>query len=45
MQETADLVTERDRDPAVGRSRHLCADYRRRPPDPDWDGISRMMTK
>ncbi|MDP1761140.1 MAG: hypothetical protein Q8L43_02865, partial [Deltaproteobacteria bacterium] len=32
-------------DPAVERLRQICQDYRRRPPDPDWDGISRMMTK
>ena len=32
-------------DPAVERLRQICADYRRRPPDPDWDGICRMMTK
>jgi adenylate cyclase len=32
-------------DPAVERLRQLCADYRRRPPGPDWDGICRMTTK
>ena len=32
-------------DPAVERLRQMCQDYRRQPPDPDWDGISRMMTK
>jgi adenylate cyclase len=32
-------------DPAVERLRTICQDYRRHPPDPDWDGISRMITK
>jgi hypothetical protein len=27
------------------RLRQTCEAYRKRPPDPDWDGISRMMTK
>jgi len=32
-------------DPAVARLRQICESYRRRPPDPDWDGVSIMMTK
>ena len=32
-------------DPAVDRLRQICQDYRRCPPDPDWDGICRMLTK
>ena len=32
-------------DAAVARLRQTCEAYLRDPPDPDWDGISRMMTK
>jgi len=32
-------------DPAVERLRTICQDYQAYPPDPDWDGISRMTTK
>lgn len=32
-------------DPAVERLRQICADYRKCPPDPGWDGICRMLTK
>jgi hypothetical protein len=32
-------------DPAVERLRQICQAYQQRPPDPDWDGICRMLTK
>jgi adenylate cyclase len=32
-------------DPAVERLRQICQANQQRPPDPDWDGISRMLTK
>jgi adenylate cyclase len=32
-------------DAAVARLRQVCEAYLSHPPDPDWDGISRMMTK
>ena len=32
-------------DSAVARLRQTCEAYLKDPPDPDWDGISRMMTK
>jgi len=45
LEELAGFEAEFGPDPAVERLRQICEDYRRRPPDPDWDGISRMMTK
>jgi adenylate cyclase len=41
----AGFETEFGIDPAAERLQHLCADYRKCPPEPDWDGISRMTTK
>jgi adenylate cyclase len=32
-------------DPAVARLRQMCQTYQQSPPDPDWDGICRMVTK
>ena len=32
-------------DAAVARLRQVCEAYRKQPPEKDWDGISRMMTK
>ena len=32
-------------DAAVARLRQTCEAYLKDPPDPDWDGISKMMTK
>ena len=45
LEELAGFEAEFGPDPAVERLRQICEDYRRRPPEPDWDGISRMMTK
>jgi adenylate cyclase len=44
-EELAGFEAEFGPDPAVERLRQICADYRRRPPDPDWDGICKMLTK
>ena len=45
LEELAGFETEFGPDQAVERLRQICEDYRRRPPDQDWDGISRMVTK
>jgi adenylate cyclase len=45
LEELAGFEAEFGPDPAVERLRQICEDYRRHPPDPDWDGVSRMMTK
>ncbi len=45
LEELAGFEAEFGPDAAVERLRQTCEAYRRRPPDPDWDGISRMMTK
>jgi hypothetical protein len=45
LQELAEFEAEFGPDPAVERLRQTSEAYRRRPPEKDWDGISRMMTK
>ena len=45
LEELAGFEAEFGPDAAVERLRQTCEAYRRCPPDPDWDGISRMMTK
>ena len=43
--ELAGFEAEFGPDAAVERLRQICEAYLRCPPDPDWDGISRMVTK
>ena len=45
LEELAGFEAEFGPDAAVERLRQTCEAYRRCPPDPDWDGVSRMMTK
>jgi adenylate cyclase len=45
LEELAGFEAEFGPDAAVERLRQTCEAYRRCPPDPDWDGISRMMNK
>lgn len=45
LEELAGYEAEFGPDPAVARLRQICEAYRSQPPDPDWDGVSRMMTK
>jgi adenylate cyclase len=45
LKELAGFEAEFGPDPAAARLQQICEAYRRRPPDQDWDGISRMTTK
>jgi adenylate cyclase len=45
LEELAGFEAEFGPDPAVERLRQTCEAYRRDPPEKDWDGISKMMTK
>jgi adenylate cyclase len=45
LEELAGLEAEFGPEAAAARLRETCEAYRERPPDPDWDGISRMLTK
>jgi adenylate cyclase len=45
LEALADFEAEFGPDAAVARLRHTCEAYLKEPPDPDWDGISKMITK
>jgi adenylate cyclase len=45
LEELVGYEAEFGPDAAVARLRQICETYRKEPPEKDWDGISRMMTK